>query len=119
MSGVDDANAVESSAVDETTEPRRRFLGWLSGAGMVAGLVAAYGTLGAFIGRFLFPARPAERGWMFVTNLDRMNEGDSLVYKTPGGAPVNITRRSRETGDGAFVALSSTCLLYTSDAADD
>ena len=98
-------------APSETNEPveRRGVLGWLASVGLIGGLAAAYGTFGAYIARFLFPARPTDRGWMFVIDLAGMREGDSLVYKTPAGAPVNITRRSADADATAFVALSSTC----------
>ena len=110
MHGDEATSPVEDRpGAPDPVEGRRGFLGWLSGIGMVAGLTAAYGTLGAFMARFLFPARPTDRGWMFVTDLGRMREGDSLVYKTPSGEPVNITRRSGGQDVSAFSALSSTC----------
>ena len=71
---------------------RRSFLSKALGVAMAAGLVAAYGTLAAFMARFLYPAKPTTRRWMFVTNIEHLHEGDSLVYHTPAGAPVNITR---------------------------
>ena len=102
------ANRLDSSS-EAPSPQRRRFLGWLSGVGMVAGLVAAYGTLGGFLARFLYPARPTERGWMFVAELGSLRQGDSLLYRTPAGAPINITRRERGDSVDSFVALSSTC----------
>ena len=43
------------------TEPRRSALKRLAGILMGGGLVAAYGTLGVVMARYLFPARPAPR----------------------------------------------------------
>lgn len=100
---------VEPEPESEQAAQRRGFLVWLSTFGVGAALLASYGTLAAFIGRFLFPARPTERGWMFVTELAGLEAGKSLVYKTPGGAPVNITRKGEGGGVADFVALSSTC----------
>lgn len=102
----------ESSSDKDSTgaEPaRRRTLGWLAGAAMGGALAGAYGTFAALIGRFVYPARPAPRGWMFVTRIDDVPEGASFVFRLPSGSGVNVTRR--ETGSGAadFMALSSTC----------
>lgn len=89
--------------------PRRRVLVWLSSFAMGAGLLASYGTLAAYLGRFLFPARPLDRGWMFVTEVSGMRPEESLIYRTPTGSPVSVTRRSRGAMAEDFVALSSTC----------
>lgn len=88
---------------------RRETLGWLSRIAMVTGLVAAYGTLAGYMGRFLFPARPPARGWMFVSELDRLRAGAALRFRTPAGAQVNIARQGAGGEAGDFVALSSTC----------
>lgn len=89
--------------------PRRRFLQRLSVGATLLGLGTAYGTLAAFMGRFLFPARPPARGWMFVTEEERLKPGESLRYRTPAGATVNVTRRGEAESADAFIALSSTC----------
>lgn len=98
------------------TEGRRESLGLLGKVGLAAGLTAAYGTLAAYMGRFLFPARPPQTGWMFVTQADQITEGEALLYRTPSGRTVNITRQGGDQpasdaadGAGAFLALSSTC----------
>jgi nitrite reductase/ring-hydroxylating ferredoxin subunit len=91
------------------TPPRRRFLQRLSVGATLLGLGAAYGTLAAFMGRFLFPARPPAKGWMFVAEERRLTPGDSLRFETPAGATVNVTRRGDARSADAFIALSSTC----------
>lgn len=84
---------------------RRSVLQWLPGLALGGALVAAYGTFAGFIGRFLFPARPADRGWLFVRELQGLGDSESLQYRLPNGNPVSITRR----GPDDFLALSSTC----------
>ncbi len=90
-------------AEQETTLSR---MGWI---GLGLSLAAAYGTFAAFLGRFLYPAGPPSRDWMFVVPVNHLAAGQSLRYQTPGGALVNITRRGEEATADAFVALSSTC----------
>jgi nitrite reductase/ring-hydroxylating ferredoxin subunit len=101
--------AESSEPADATGTPRRSFLVWLSSFAMGAGLLASYGTLAAYLGRFLLPSHPAEQGWMFVTEVASMPAGGSLVYRTPMGSPVSVTRQGAGSGPSDFVALSSTC----------
>jgi Rieske Fe-S protein len=76
---------------------------------MATGLAAAYGTLAAFMGRFLYPARPPATGWMFVIEAARLTRGESLRYQTPVGATVNVTRSGAGESADDFIALSSVC----------
>lgn len=92
---------------DDGGGERRSFLSQLGNLGMLAGLTAAYGTLAAFMGRFLLPARAGDRDWMFVCTLDRLGDGESLVFRSPGGARINIARQG--PGNEGVIALSSTC----------
>lgn len=85
---------------------RRSAMLWL---GMGAALAGAYGTFAAFMGRFLYPAKQAERGWMFVTNVRELPSGGSLVFRTPAGATVNVTHLGSNNQAEDFRALSSTC----------
>lgn len=89
----------------ETGRGRLRRRGALSFLG--GGLVAGYGALAAIAGRYLYPARPDEEGWVFVTKLASFTVGSSLVYQTPAGETVNITRKG--PGDDELVAMSSVC----------
>ncbi len=91
------------------TGDRRSFLGWASGLAMASGLVASYGTLAAFMGRFLYPAHPRAMAWLFVAETGRLARGEALRYRTPGGATVNITRSGSGETEADFTALSSTC----------
>lgn len=79
----------------------------LFGLGVFGLLAAAYGTLAAFMGRFLYPAKPLERDWMYVAGASAIETGRAMVFRTPGGAAVNIARQGQ--GDDTIVALSSTC----------
>jgi nitrite reductase/ring-hydroxylating ferredoxin subunit len=87
---------------------RRRLLS-ASGLAMGLGLVAGYGALAAIAVRYLYPARPRGRVWRFVTRLDRLAPGASLVYRTPAGERVTVARRGGGAGAADFLALSSTC----------
>ncbi|REJ80691.1 MAG: ubiquinol-cytochrome c reductase iron-sulfur subunit [Acidobacteria bacterium] len=93
---------------------RRELLAW---GAVAAGLAASYGTLAAFVGRFLYP-EPTDRSWFFVARTSELQPGEARLFRTPRGEPVNVTRRgvaaaaaaSGEGGDGSdFAALSSTC----------
>ena len=94
---------------ENTTSPdsgRRAVLAWL---GVGGALAAAYGTLAAFMGRFLYPAKPQERGWLYVVETRELPPGGALVFQTPSGANVNVTHQG-SGGEGTdFVALGSTC----------
>jgi Rieske Fe-S protein len=91
------------------THPRRVFLRWIGRFGLGAGLISSYGSLAAFMGRFLYPARPATRRWMFVTDVVSMASGDALTYQLPDGNPVTVARHGTAGGVEDFRALSSTC----------
>jgi Rieske Fe-S protein len=101
--------ADHTETIDEHGEDRRDAVTTLTKAGMAVGITAAYGTFAAFLGRFLFPAKPRAKGWMFVASLGDLKVGDSFVYRTPGGSTVNIARMTDAKDASSCVALSSTC----------
>ena len=80
-----------------------------SAVAMGGSLAAGYGTFFAYAGRYLYPARPAPRAWLFVAELARMPVGKAIEYKTPAGLPVTIARRGEAGTSDDFVALSSIC----------
>jgi len=88
---------------------RRKFLTTFSTAAMTAGLAGGYGGFALIAGRFLYPARPPEVRWQFVTATDRLREGESLLYRAPSGETINVTRQGRNGDASDFIALSSTC----------
>lgn len=90
----------------ESGSGRRTFL---ASSLMTGGLVAGYGAFGAVAGRYLFPARPTEMAWLFVSDLGSFKDGESVTWRTPSGAPVAIARRGAAGTAEDFLALSSTC----------
>ncbi|MEQ8767710.1 MAG: ubiquinol-cytochrome c reductase iron-sulfur subunit [Planctomycetota bacterium] len=102
---------MESRERPETVEraPRRSALTRIASWTMAGGLLAGYGAFAAIAGRYLYPARKARKGWMFVRELAAFGNGDSVVYRTPGGARVSIARVGTKGTADDFIALSSTC----------
>ncbi len=88
---------------------RRGFLSAASGVAMAGGLLAGYGTFFAYAGRFLYPPSDAPTAWMYVTDVGRLEPGESMLYRTPAGEPVVIARQSGGDLAADFLALSSTC----------
>ena len=86
------------------TGGRRGVLSRFSNLAMLAGLVGGYGAFAWIAGRFLYPAKPTPKRWMFVTEADEVGLGESVLYRGPSGETINIARLQ----DG-FIALSSTC----------
>jgi len=76
---------------------------------MAGGLGASYGSCGAMAARYLYPARPRELRWQYLTRLDALAVGDSLSYRAPSGERIAVARRAEEGAAEDFVALSSTC----------
>lgn len=90
----------------EAKAPDRR--GFLAGAAAAAAVGGAYAAFAAILGRFLYPARHADRGWLLVAPIRELPDG-AVVYRLPDGQPVNVTRAGSAGTVGDFVALSSTC----------
>jgi Rieske Fe-S protein len=88
---------------------RRAFLARSTWLAMTGGLAAGYGAFAAILARYLYPARPRQTAWLFVTDVASMRVGDSLVFRTPEGAPAAIARHAGSGAVSDFIALSSTC----------
>jgi cytochrome b6-f complex iron-sulfur subunit len=88
---------------------RRSLLSRLCGWSMGGALVAAYGSAAAVAGRYLFPARPASRRWIYVARVASLQRGQALPWRTPSGERVSIARVGDGESTDDFIALSSTC----------
>ena len=71
---------------------RRGFLSMASLMTMFSGLFGSYGMLAYLACRFLYPAQPPAKTWMFVTDIPSMRMGASLLYQVPSGEKIVITR---------------------------
>ena len=76
---------------------------------MALGLFSSYGTFASFLARFLYPSRPSKKEWLFLADLSRMKEGESLSYVAPSGEKIAVARRGSSGTASDFIALSSTC----------
>ena len=98
---VDSANAPPLS--------RRGLFRLSARALMAAGLAGGYGVFAWIGARFMLPAEANRLQRLFVTQLNAIGAGTTLLFLTPDGRTVNITRRSDGGAVDDFVALSSTC----------
>lgn len=96
-----------SGPQDPSAPPARGRLA--STAMMVAGLVGGYGLFAWIGARFMMPARTGRMLQLFVAGVNDIAEGATLLYRTPDGHTVNITRRGSGGSVDDFIALSSTC----------
>ncbi|MCH8042790.1 MAG: Rieske (2Fe-2S) protein [Planctomycetes bacterium] len=104
-------------APHEGDDPHRRdFLATTSNVAMAGGLLVSYGTFFYMAGRFLYPAAPQPKAWLFVAPVAEIAPGNSLTMIDPTGASVVIARRERtpeeeekEPSVDEFIALSSVC----------
>ncbi len=79
------------------------------GLAMVGGLAAGYGAFAWICGRFLYPARATQKAWLLVAPAGELPVGQSLRYRTPAGATINVVRRGGGQTADDFMALSSVC----------
>lgn len=91
------------------TLSRRGFLARASSVAMGASLACSYGAFAAMAGRFLYPARPPLKAWLFVADVARFARGASMSYTAPDGATIAIARQGEVGKVEDFIALSSTC----------
>ncbi len=94
---------------DKDGNNRREFFSKASTLAMFAGLTGGYGLFAYFAGRFLYPARGRDLGWMYIALTDEVEVGDTILYEAPSGETINVTRQSRSGSVEDFIALSSTC----------
>ena len=90
-------------------DQRRRFLARASRAAMGVGPAGGYGGFALIASRFLHPARPQPTMRQFVTTVDRLRVGDSVLCRAPNGESIHVTHQGSQATGGEYVALSSTC----------
>jgi Rieske Fe-S protein len=101
-------STVDTEGMPEGGIVRREFLSG-SGMAMVGGLVASYGTLVVFAGRYLYPSGPQPKAWVYLTDLKSMKKGDSLEWESPTGEKIVVARQEEVGEVDDFIALSSVC----------
>jgi Rieske Fe-S protein len=106
----DHAAPLAPAAGDPAAPPGgRRALWFTSRLAMVAGLLGGYGLFAWVSGRFMLPAHTGQLHQLFVTRVSDVAVGATLLYRTPDGRTVNVTRRAQTGAATDFIALSSTC----------
>lgn len=106
---MNEAASFQNSASHPTGLKRRSFLRVGSSVVMAFGITLGYGMFGWLIGRFLYPSRRDDRAWQFLSDLAGFAVGQSIMYESPAGQKVVVTRLA-ETGEPEdFIALSSIC----------
>lgn len=91
------------------TLTRRAALWFSARIAMAVGLVSSYGLFAWVGARFMLPARLGQMHQLFVGRVGDLAVDSTLLYQTPDGRTVNITRRGADSTAMDFVALSSTC----------
>lgn len=96
----------EESSAHSASADRRSFI---SLAAMALGLTGGYGMFAGMAARFLYPAKPAARGWMYVASLADIAHGGSILFSAPNGQAISVTRLTAHGAVEDFIALSSIC----------
>lgn len=95
---------------NEPDSPERRgFMATASSLFMAGGLAAGYGAFAALSGRYLYPAQPEQKAWVYAADARSLQPGSSFTFRTPMGATVAIARQGGSGNVDDFIALSSTC----------
>ena len=102
------AKEENKSSPQEKSSNRRVFL---STGAMGCSLVAGYGTLAVFAGRYLYLGAPGDgaKAWRFVAKLKGLAVGETVHYESPAGAKIVIARQADNGTADDFVALSRVC----------
>ncbi|MBI3863015.1 MAG: ubiquinol-cytochrome c reductase iron-sulfur subunit [Planctomycetia bacterium] len=95
------------NAPDPSQAPDRRSFFSLLAMGL--GLTGGYGMFAALAARFLYPSRPPDRRWMYVTALRDVAQGGAILFSAPNGQAISVTRLADRGEVDDFIALSSIC----------
>jgi len=104
-----EADPAEPDLPAPSNPDRRAVLAKASTLAMTGGLVAGYGAAAAIAGKYLYPAKPREERWLYVSTVEKLAPGSSIPFRTPLGEMVTIARQTEGVNADDFVALSSTC----------
>ena len=104
---MDTSTKVQIDSADRAK--RRTLLSVLSSMAMALGLTGGYGMFATLAGWFLYPIRGRRKGWMFVSDVQGFEPGQSKTYTSPAGEPIVITRLRDSGVVDDFIALSSVC----------
>jgi len=104
-------NSSERAAAGDSTTgtaagDRRSFFSLVA---MGLGLTGAYGTFAAMAARFLYPAKPPDRRWMYVASVTEFAHGGGVLFSAPNGQAISVTRLTANGTVEDFIALSSIC----------
>ena len=94
---------------DADAQSRRAFMSRFISIAAAGTVACGYGTFTAMAGRFVYPAKPIPKRWLYLTDVASVKAGDALPYRAPTGETVNIARRGSAGTADDFVALSSVC----------
>jgi cytochrome b6-f complex iron-sulfur subunit len=104
------AHELPTPAPSLDAKPTRRAALWISARiAMAVGLVGSYGLFAWVGARFMLPARRGQMQELLIGRARDIAIGAALLYQTPDGHTVNITRRGTAGSVTDFIALSSTC----------
>jgi len=96
----------DNSNINSAPADRRSFI---SLAAMALGLTGGYGMFAGMAARFLYPAKPPARRWMYVAALTDIAHGGSILFSAPNGQAISVTRLAADGTVEDFIALSSIC----------
>lgn len=96
----------EDSPAAGNPADRRSFLSLVA---MTLGLAGGYGMFAGLAARFLYPARPPDKRWMYVAGLNDIAHGGSILFAAPSGQTISVTRLESRGAVEDFIALSSIC----------
>lgn len=99
--------AAASDAGFPAPAPDRR--SFLAASSMACGLTASYGLFGGLAARYLYPAHPPDRHWLYLSRVADLATGQTVDFETPAGQRVAITRQGDAGTVDDFIALSSIC----------